>query len=266
MHALLRAAVAGAVVGLAESVVVDELGGSWGWGLPLVLMFLMPFPVSLLLCRWGRLPLAVPMGVTAPFCLAASLLTFVVSMPSITEYGGRLQHLVFMALGALSFAFAAAMMMRIGRGLRIATLVLVAAVHVAGGLGGGALSFVLDTRMLAHDGVPIILPDLPDHRLVQAHSQYRRVELVYEWPGGDSNLSVTVRPSRGVSQREICEGELACRKAATGLWIRDEGDVKAVITKRGRALVELRGTAPETELLALVPTLHEVGIWELAGN
>lgn len=275
MNALIRAAIAGAVVGLAEAAAYglaleDEL-------LAVVALLYGPFPLGMLLCRLGRLPhwgvvaALGPFGAVAFFVGAHSHLSF----STIMEFGEWRGGLILMAIGACSYAFAAGLVMPMHRAVRVSVLGVIAAAYIAAWSTQDVIALAARTQVMARAGVPVIAPDLPGYRLTRADGEDTSLFLSYERQRDHSDLIISIEPKSETTLELACEVGIAdsvlddytptCRKVSAGIWIRTETIRTTVLTTHGNALVEVGSdTASEAELLAVLPTFRPIGAWELA--
>ncbi|WP_431897322.1 hypothetical protein [Nonomuraea sp. bgisy101] len=144
MNALLRAALAGAVIGLLESILWSH--GPEDDGTGAMLMLFVPFPLGLLLCRLAVLPLWGVVAGVAPFIIMLLFGACLerLTMPEIMDFGIVQGTLIFMGIGASGYVAATALVMPGRKVLSLSTtgavLVLYCAVAVLQGSRRGGQS------------------------------------------------------------------------------------------------------------------------------
>ncbi|MEV4174389.1 hypothetical protein [Nonomuraea sp. NPDC049709] len=286
MNALIRIALVGAVIGLGESVLVVCVSER-NVLLAFLAMVFVPFPVSMALCWWGKLPHWWLVSVLGPMIVIFYfLLTLAVGVDAslagdlgIGEWGGRL---ILMGVGAGAFTFAGALVMPMHLALRLTTLGVVVALCTASWVGADVIRMAGVTWQMASKGVPVVAPDLPEHRLVFADLEEGAVAdvlgLSYERRFDQGDLSVFVASVHEKTAREACESQsrldgtrvgeglpATCREVWGGSWVRTEVGSTSVLAVRGDALVEVHSAwATEAQLLAVLPTIRPVDAWDLA--
>ncbi|GAA4980931.1 hypothetical protein HD597_011748 [Nonomuraea thailandensis] len=267
MNALIRAALIGAVIGIAEDALATR-AFEHDEQLAFLIMLVGPVPASMLLSFWAKLPRWWLMSLLGPVAVVVCI-AVMWFLPGVTtslgEWGGRL---TFMGLGALGFALAAAAVTPMRRTARLVTIGVLAVGVVAARLVVGVVIVLISTQVAAHHGVPVVAPELPGHRLTHVRATERELSLEYERRSDGVRLTVGVRARGEVTPRRRCEEgypEAACREVAPGVWA-GEREVDVVLySVHGDALVEIRShAATRADALAVLPALRPVGWWELA--
>ncbi|MFC4112782.1 hypothetical protein [Nonomuraea zeae] len=274
MNASMRAALVGAVVGLTQFVILCWRGEDIGI-LDMMGLIITPYALGFLLCRWGRLPRWGAVATAGPAVTAAFLLTLVVSLrfPPSLDLGDWQAGLAFMALGATSYLAAGGLVMPLHVGLRVLTVGLVAVTYIGVASAQSLIVAAARVQTMVDAGYPIMVPDLPDHRLTYLSESGRLLALDYTSDDDFSEIDVTVGAKSLAVAQAACDMDLFgldepegahCREAAPGVWVRSGAFGTAVVATHGDALLQLVSrTVPEAELIALVPTFRPIDPWAL---
>ncbi|MEV0827645.1 hypothetical protein [Nonomuraea rubra] len=266
MNALIRAALVGAVIGLAEHALVTP-ALEHGERLAFLALLAGPFPAGMLLSFWAKLPRWWLLSVMGPIAVGMCM-AMIWLWPGVTtnlgEWGGRL---VFMGLGAFGFTLAAALVMPMPRATRLITVAVLAVGGIAVRLGTGAGIVLVSTQVAAHQGVPVVAPELPEHRLTHVRATGQELALTYERDG--ATIGVVLRTRGELTPQRACQEEYSvraeCQEVTPGVWTNERSLDMELYSVRGAALVVLKSSsATRVELLDALGTLRPVGWWELA--
>ncbi|UBU12142.1 hypothetical protein [Nonomuraea gerenzanensis] len=255
------------MIGLAEDALSD-LALQQEDLLAALVMVVGPFPVSMLLSLWAKLPRWWLMSVMGPVAVGLLLLLVLVSPAVSTNLGEWGSRLAFMGVGALGFALAAAAMLPVRLRTRVVVVAVVGVLGLAGVLGRGWVVALGQGAAAARAGIPVVVPEVPGYRLAYVNVSGGELSLRYESARGEA-LEVDVRAMGGVGARERCvEGHVrldACREVVPGVWVDDEDVDVGLAAEWGGASVRVRSSVTtQTDLLQVLGSLRAVGWWELA--
>ncbi|TMR25310.1 hypothetical protein ETD86_01570 [Nonomuraea turkmeniaca] len=280
MHALGKAAVVGAVIGMAEALLQlhgpDDFTG-------VVFMLLTPVVLGLLLNwaialpRWGAVAVVAPFVNIALILVGFGRMTFV----EVMDLGVGEGNAIFMMIGASGNVVAAAL---VGPGSQVLRSVAAGAVAV-GFLGvtshQGTIAGTAQVRRLESSDVPLIALRAKDYELTTIAEQPAgwappTMELLYERLSDGAELEVYVMPPGAATPEAACRepvphfshvfGEAGtCRKVWSDVWVRTEDTYARVFALREGGLVQLASqTVPENDLITLVGAFRQVMAEELA--
>jgi len=287
--AVWRGAVVGAVVLVAQvafalpmALAGDRVRAMWALfamfvGVPVSGLLVAGLVASLL--GLARPVVVAPAGLVLTVGLAAlGVLLGVPHLPTTTDPGVLAFGAVFALPGYTAAAVAVAPLRlgRPGRGIAVGLAVVVAA---AGSLGW--LAFARDAReaALTGTGVPMVLADIPGHRLESVELADANAPLVlYYSPPAGASVPVTVGVGRTERRPRTCEDVLArfhgdrsslpCHQIGDRWVVDDLGGFRYVVAVHDDAVVTLTGqdvpglaearlrTATSSELAAAPPGRH----------
>ncbi|AQZ68934.1 unnamed protein product [[Actinomadura] parvosata subsp. kistnae] len=277
MNALMRAALAGAVIGLGQATLA-VLAREHVNLLVFLAMLAGAFPAGGLLCWWGRLPL--PWLISAVGSSGVMVYIPAIAIPfqdivDLGEWGGRL---VFMGLGVGAFTFAAALVVPMSRNVRLPVLGALLVLGLLAPLGRDSLTALAGMQVLARDGVPAVGLDAPGYRLTTFSAVEATLTLRYERQRDGAELVVSAEPRKWTEPQETCynggfhrsgpapsgAGRVRCEKEPDGVWVRSDDKRYAVIAPHGAVTVEVFGdTASVAELRAAFATLRPLRWYEV---
>ncbi|MFG1690452.1 hypothetical protein ACGFNP_60635 [Nonomuraea sp. NPDC049269] len=275
MNAAARAALVGAVVGLAQFVIFYWRGDDLGF-LDVLALILLPYGLGFFLSWWGKLPRWWGVATAGPAITAAFLLAniFALLMPKSVDLTDWQTALCLMALGATAYLAAGGIFMPVHSGLRVLLIAGVAVVYLAVWSASNVIADPTPANQPARAKVPLIAPTLPDHRLSDVLYVDDWLELWYEGQDGDSRVGVTVRPRSTASPKAACRNpdprdeimeHTECRQASPGIWLRSGKHGKIIFTTHSTALVRIESpTMSMKELIAVLDTFHPIDAEELA--
>lgn len=267
MSALVRAALVGAVVGIAEAMLyvfgdADEI--------PVVLaMALLPFPLGMFLSWFGRLPLSWAVSTLASFLLYVLMLAFAVfglTLSTAMDFGAVTGTAAFMALGVIGYVAAAIVMPGPAKARSLAAG-FVAVTCLGLGLPHDLIAAGAQAERLHRAGLPLVGPGLDGFRLTHAddytgHPDEPELHLTYEGEGTMIEVRV-LRPDL-TGPYLACEYDSGadCRQVRDGVWM---DRCRVMHASRGGTTVRLEGeTASHGTLLALLDTFRPIPLTELA--
>ncbi|MEU4231834.1 hypothetical protein AB0F17_46705 [Nonomuraea sp. NPDC026600] len=275
MNAAARAALVGAVVGLAQFVILYWRGDDIG-SLDALALIALPYGLGFFLSWWGRLPRWWGVATAGPAVTAAFLLAniFVLRIPEIRDLGDWQTALCLMALGATAYLAAGGIFMPVHRGLRGLLIAGVAVAYVAVWSAPDVIADAARANRLARAEVSLITPTLPDHRLGYLEYVHGWLELSYEGLNDHSRIDVAVGPGSTATPKAACANPVPwddiqehakCRQVSPGIWLRSGESQKLIFATHGDALVRVESpTMSEKELIAVLGTFHPVEAEELA--
>ncbi|MEV0344896.1 hypothetical protein AB0H88_03970 [Nonomuraea sp. NPDC050680] len=275
MNASLRAALVGAVVGLAQFVLLCLRGDNIGL-LDLLMTVVLSSGLGFFLSWWGRLPRWWGVGLVGPAVIVAFLLADLplVSATETMDSGDWQMGLSLMALGATAYLAAAGLFMSVHRALRVLMVAGVAVAYLAVWSAQDVLADATRAHRLARSGVPLVAPTLPSYRLWSVTGVDGRLELRYEREDGVWQVDVAVEPVGAVSPKGACKHAVPydglpehaeCRQVSPGAWLLPGDSQKILWAWYGDALVRVESlTMGEKELIAVLRSLHPVEARELA--
>ncbi|MEU7749210.1 hypothetical protein [Nonomuraea sp. NPDC049158] len=275
MNASLRAALVGAVVGLAQFVLLCMRGDNIGL-LDLLMTVVLSSGLGFFLCWWGRLPRWWGVGLVGPAVIVAFLLAQLplVGATETLDSGDWQMGLSLMGLGATAYLAAGGLSMPVHRRFRVMMVAGVAVAYLAVWSAQDVLADAARAHRLARSGVPLVAPTLPDYRLRSLEGVDGRLELGYEREDGIWQVDVTVKQVSRVSPKRACElavpydglpEQAECRQVSPGAWLLPGDSQKIIFSWYGDALVRIESlTLGEKELISVLRTLHFVEAGELA--
>ncbi|WP_219504873.1 hypothetical protein [Nonomuraea ceibae] len=269
MSALVRAALVGAVVGIAEAMLyvfgdADEI--------PVVLaMALLPFPLGMFLSWFGRLPLSWAVSTLASFLLYVLMLAFAVfglTLSTAMDFGAVTGTAAFMALGVIGYVAAAAIVMPGPARARSLAAGFVAVTCLGLGAPHDLIAAGAQAERLHRAGLPLVGPGLDGFRLTHADDDYTghpdEPELHLTYEGEGTMIEVRVLRPDLTGPYLACEYDSGadCRQVRDGVWM---DRYRVMYASRGGTTVRLEGeTASYDTLLAMLDTFRPIPLTELA--
>ncbi|MEU7827556.1 hypothetical protein [Nonomuraea sp. NPDC049129] len=275
MNASLRAALVGAVVGLAQFVLLCWRGDDLG-PLDLMMTVVLSSGLGFFLSWWGGLPRWWGVGLVGPAAIVAFLLLALplVHATETMDSGDWQMGLSLVALGATAYLAAGGLVMPVHRGLRVLTVAGVAVAYLAVWSAQDVLADSARAHRLTRAGVPLVAPTLPDYQLWSLEGLEGRLELRYARDGLVSRVDVAVESGSTDSPKGACDSAALnyylpeadkCRQVSPGVWLVPSVTHKIIFAWYGDDLVRIEGlTMSEKELLAVLRSLHPVEAGELA--
>ncbi|MEV0621163.1 hypothetical protein AB0I81_48090 [Nonomuraea sp. NPDC050404] len=266
MNALIRAALVGAVVGLTEAALAAHLSV-----FTLLMMLLVPVPLSLALSYWGRLPRWWLVALLGPVGAIACFGMLPVTPAELAGMTGWVGYPAFMGLCALGFALATFWVVPAGRAARLTAVGAFAVFSVTALLGRDSITVLVAAQTAVRDGLPLVAAKLPDYRLTDVTvDDGRHLILSYERSRDGQELMLQVERRSEKTPRSACadvaeSGANDCREVADGVW-RDESDPGMLLfAVRGDAFIEAYNeVATQEDVLAVLRAVRPVQWWELA--
>ncbi|MEU1720265.1 hypothetical protein [Nonomuraea sp. NPDC005692] len=268
MNALIRAALVGAVVGLAQAVIAfhgpEDAAGN------LLLMLFAPLPAGMLLAWYAMLRNWWLVALLGHFALVALYvgLTMTAPFPILVGLGFWRVGLITMAAGACGYAVGAGFALPLATPLRVSAIGVAASMFLAAWSNQDVIALAAQAQAMAARDTTNVVPDLPGFRLEEVAVLRQELLLVYQRSPA-SGVGVEIRPAT-MTPEQACDDEadledMVCAEAARDLWVLKDGDTRTVFTVHGDTLVELHSSdVPEKQLLAAARALRPIGLWELA--
>ncbi|MFI7145357.1 hypothetical protein ACIBO2_10600 [Nonomuraea sp. NPDC050022] len=275
MNASLRAALVGAVVGLAQFVLLCWRGDDIGM-LDLLMTVVLSSGLGFFLSWWGGLPSWWGVGLVGPAVIVTFLLADLplVGATETMDSGDWQMGLSLVALGATAYLAAGALVMPVHRGLRVLTVAGVAVAYLAVWSAQDVLADAAHAHRLARSGVPLVAPTLPDYQLWSLKGVDGRLELRYARDDLIARVDVAVESGSTDSPKGACDyaalnfylpEEDKCRQVSPGAWLASSGTQKIIFAWYGDDLVRIESpTLSKKELLAALRSVHPVEAGELA--
>ncbi|MER6576393.1 hypothetical protein [Nonomuraea sp. NPDC001023] len=269
MNALIRAALVGAVVGLAQAVLAfhgpDDAAGN------LLLMLFAPLPAGMLLSWYAMLRNWWLVALLGQFALIALHVGLTMTAPfsALLAFGAWRVGLITMATGACGYALGAGIALPVATPLRLSAVGVAASVFLAAWSNHDVTALAAQAQAMAARNATNVVPDLPGFRLTEVEIHHPDLSLTYERADA-ATVAVDVLPET-VSPEHACEregtdpGHMTCTEAAPDLWVLRYDYGRVVFTARGNTLLRIAaGDVPEKQLLAAARALRPVGLWKLA--
>ncbi|MEU1385840.1 MULTISPECIES: hypothetical protein [unclassified Nonomuraea] len=269
MNALIRAALVGAVVGLAQAVIAfhgpEDAAGN------LLLMLFAPLPAGMLLAWYAMLRNWWLVALLGQFALVALYvgLTMTAPFPILVGLGSWRVGLITMAAGACGYAVGAGLALPLVTPLRISAIGVAASMFLAAWSNQDVIALAAQAQAMAARDTTNVVPDLPGFRLARVRIYGPELSLWYERATATVLVNVlpeTMSPEQACNDAVDPQGDMTCAEAAPDLWILRSGHGRTVFTAYENTLVQLSsGTVPEEkQLLAAARALRPIGLWELA--
>ncbi|MFI9594623.1 hypothetical protein [Nonomuraea sp. NPDC052265] len=268
MNALIRAALVGTVVGLAQAIIAfhgpgDAVGN-------LLLMLFATLPLGMLLSWYGMLRnwwLASLLGQFALIALYVGL-TMTVPVSVLVGFGGWRVGLIAMAAGACGYALGAGIALPVAAPVRVSAVGVAASLFLAAWSNQEVIALAAQSQAMAGRDTANVVPDLPGFRLVEVDVFGPELSLRYERATATVLVDVspeTMSPEQACDDEVIPREDMTCVEAAPDLWILRGDYGSTVFTAHEDTLVRLSSEdVHEKRLLAAADTLRPVGLWELA--
>ncbi|MGW3347116.1 hypothetical protein ACWDA3_27760 [Nonomuraea rubra] len=264
MNALIRAALVGAVIGIGEAALAQQVDDNI---LVFLAMLAMPVPAGTLLTLWGRLPLWWLISILGPVFVVMGFIAAPVPPAEIAEMGGWGSLVAFMGIGAVGYLLAGAAALPLRMLTRLATIGTVLTLGIAAALGERPLTALVAAQTMAREHVPVIATDQPQYRLDSVDEEEGILFLHYERRRDGLEVAITVQAPHGLTAEQACGSGVrgACKEVAPGIW-GDHVDLgSTLVTVRGNALTEVTGElATKDDLLAVLRDMRPMDAWELA--
>ncbi|MFI7105100.1 hypothetical protein ACIBK9_02220 [Nonomuraea sp. NPDC050227] len=268
MNALIRAALVGAVVGLAQAVIAfhgpEDAAGN------LLLMLFAPLPAGMLLSWYAMLRNWWLVALLGQFALVALYvgLTMTAPVSVLVGFGSWRVGLITMAAGACGYAVGAGLALPLATPLRVSAVGVAASLFLAAWSNQDVIALAAQAQGMTARDTTNVVPDLPGFRLTQAKIYGPELSLWYERATATvfvDVLSETMSPEQACDDVVDPQEDMTCVEAAPDLWILRTDHGSTVYTAYENTLVRLSSRAvPEKQLLAAARALRPVGLWELA--
>ncbi|MFI7419348.1 hypothetical protein [Nonomuraea sp. NPDC049684] len=269
MNALIRAALVGAVVGLAQAVIAfhgpEDAAGN------LLLMLFATLPAGMLLSWYAMLRNWWLVALLGQFALIALYvgLTMTAPVSDLLAFGAWRVGLISMAAGACGYALGGGMALPLATPVRLSAVGVAASVFLAAWSNHDVTVLAAQAQAMAARNATNVAPDLPGFRLTEVEIRHPDLSLTYKRADA-ATLVVDVLPET-MSPEHACDDavdlqeDMTCVEAAPDLWILRYDYGSTVFTAHGNTLVRLDGgNVPEKQLLAAARALRPIGLWELA--
>ncbi|MFI7691562.1 hypothetical protein ACIBQ6_21010 [Nonomuraea sp. NPDC049655] len=269
MNALIRAALVGAVVGLAQAVIAfhgpEDAAGN------LLLMLFAPLPAGMLLSWYAMLRNWWLVALLGQFALVALYVGLTMTAPfsALLAFGAWRVGLITMAAGACGYALGAGIALPVATPLRLSAVGVAASLFLAAWSNHDVTTLAAQAQAMAARNATNVVPDLPGFRLTEVENHHPDLSLTYERADAATVvvdvLPETVPPEHACEEAIAIPRQMTCTEAAKNIWVLSDDYGRAVFTAHGNTLVRLSsGTVPEKQLLAAARALRPVGLWELA--
>ncbi|NUR91651.1 MAG: hypothetical protein HOY71_46895 [Nonomuraea sp.] len=271
MNAMIRAALVGAVVGLAQ-VLIHLFGPRDMVGNELLMLFA-PFPLGLalswfgMLRRWGLVAL---FGQLAVMILHIGMI-FTVPMSVVMEFGAWQGGLVLMLAGACGYSMGAGLAMPVNTALRVSAVGVAASLVLAAWSNQTVIGYASVAKATAEAGLPLLAPDIPGFHLEKATLQDGTLHLWYTRPSYSATVMAEVRPKTSYPE-EACRDDLSnfrgkCRAVSPGVWSLHREIGRTLYASHENALLVVNGESMwEGDLLAVLSSFRPVNAMELAAD
>ncbi|MER6514169.1 hypothetical protein ABT158_45660 [Nonomuraea sp. NPDC001636] len=268
MNALIRAALVGAVVGLAQAVIAfhgpDDAAGN------LLLMLFATLPAGMLLSWYAMLRNWWLVALVGQFALIALYVGLTMTAPFsvLVGLGSWRVGLITMAAGACGYAVGAGLALPLATPLRVSAVGVAASLFLAAWSNQDVIALAAQAQGMAARDTPNVVPDLPGFRLAEVKVVGPELSLRYERATATVLVEVlpeTMSPEQACDDAVDLQEDTTCVEAAPDLWILRDDHSRTVFTAYENTLVRLSsGTVREEQLLAAACALRPVGLWELA--
>ncbi|MEV4398386.1 hypothetical protein [Nonomuraea sp. NPDC049607] len=268
MNALIRAALVGAVVGLAQAVIAfhgpDDAAGN------LLLMLFATLPLGMLLSWYAMLRNWWLASLLGQFALIALYVGLNVTAPVsvMVGFGAWRVGLIIMAAGACGYALGAGIALPVAAPVRVSAVGVAASLFLAAWSNQDVIALAAQSQAMTARDTSNAVPDLPGFRLDKVEVRGPELSLRYERAPDILLVEVlpeTMPPAQACADEVDRHEDVTCVQAAPDLWILRDDFGNVVFTAHGNTLVRLSGEdMDEKQLLAAAATLRPVGLWELA--
>ncbi|MGW4406696.1 hypothetical protein ACWEJ6_21900 [Nonomuraea sp. NPDC004702] len=268
MNALIRAALVGAVVGLAQAVIAfhgpDDAAGN------LLLMLFATLPAGMLLSWYAMLRNWWLVALLGQFALVALYVGLTTTAPFsvLVGFGSWRVGLITMAAGACGYAVGAGLALPLATPLRVSAVGVAASLFLAAWSNQDVIALAAQAQGMAARDTTNVVPDLPGFRLAEVKVVGPGLSLWYERATATVLVEVlpeTMSPEQACDDAVDLQEDMTCVEAAPDLWILRDDHSGTVFTAYENTLVRLSsGTVREKQLLAAARALRPVGLWELA--
>ncbi|GAA0950538.1 hypothetical protein [Nonomuraea longicatena] len=268
MGALWRAALAGAVIGVAEFLLfLYAPGGDLARATTMVVALPVLGPLACRAAGLPRWPLAGLAGAAVMLGFAVVMLR-AVSLSELADLGAWPAGASMAAIGATAFLAGAGLVVPWNAVMRVAVVGVVVVAYAGVWTVRDTIDRAARVQRLADSGVPLLAPSLQAYRLVGVDEQAAPwLALDYRHWSDGSAIAVYVGPA-SVTAEQACAsplpkwraaGTARCRQAPGGAWVRQDGRLHTVVAVQGGALVQVESErVGEAELLAMLPTFRPV--------
>ncbi|MFI6921693.1 hypothetical protein ACIBIZ_17220 [Nonomuraea spiralis] len=268
MNALIRAALVGAVVGLAQVVIV--LRGPQNDAANLVLMLFAPLPLGMLLSWYAMLRnwwLVSLLGQFAVIALYAGL-TMTAPVSALVGFGDWRLGLIVMTAGACGYALGAGLAMPAATPLRVSAVGVAASLFLAAWSNQEVIALAAQEQAMADRNIPHVAPDLPGFRLTETTVDGPELFLQYQRPGADILFEIrqgTMTPEQACEDELDLQNDETCVEVSQDVWALRTEYGSSMFAAFGDAALEIcSANVPEKRLLAALGTVRPISIWELA--
>ncbi|MGW2213435.1 hypothetical protein ACWCSD_00480 [Nonomuraea sp. NPDC001684] len=268
MNALIRAALVGAVVGLAQAVIAfhgpEDAAGN------LLLMLFATLPAGMLLSWYAMLRNWWLVALLGQFALVALYVGLTMTAPfsALLAFGAWRVGLITMAAGACGYALGAGIALPVATPLRLSAAGVAASVFLAAWANHGVTALAAQAQAMAARNATNVVPDLPGFRLTEVEIHHPDLSLTYERADAVTvvvDLRTESAPPEHACEQESSTSDLICTKAAPNLWVLRYPRGTVLFAAHGNTLLRIAGgDVPEKQLLAAARALRPVGLWELA--
>ncbi|MFF0867832.1 hypothetical protein ACFYUV_39145 [Nonomuraea sp. NPDC003560] len=268
MNALIRAALVGAVVGLAQAVIAfhgpDDAAGN------LLLMLFATLPAGMLLSWYAMLRNWWLVALLGQFALVALYVGLTMTAPfsALLAFGAWRVGLITMAGGACGYALGAGIALPVATPLRLSAVGVAASVFLAAWSNHDVTALAAQEQAMAARHATNVVPDLPGFRLTEVEIHHPDLSLTYERADAVTvvvDLRTESPPPEHACEQESSTSDLICTKAAPNLWVLRYPRGTVLFAAHRNTLLRIAGgDVPEKQLLAAARALRPVGLWELA--
>lgn len=268
---MIRAALVGAVVGLAQ--VLIHLLGPRDMAENELLMLFAPLPLGLLLSWFGMLRrwwLVALLGQLAVLLLHIGMIA-TVPVSVVMEFGAWQGGLVLMLAGACGYIAGAGLAMPVNTALRVSAVGVAASLTLAAWSNQTVIRYASVAQATADEGLPLLAPDIPAFDLEAATFQDGTLHLWYTRPYYSATILAEVRPKTSYPE-EACKEDLygsrgKCVQLSPGVWSLRRSHDQTLYTSHENALLVVNGESTwDGDLLAVLSSFRPVTAMELASD